>query len=245
MLTIKTFLLICSALFTKACSEQPQKVIYSQNQLIGKEHPKLYGDGFKLQKEAYQAFVKMQKAALNDGIKIKVVSSFRSYDHQNRIWTNKYLRYTKQGIKPQQAIAKIIEYSTIPGTSRHHWATDIDIVDGAVKAPSEDVLQASLFAEGKVYNKLKKWLDKNANTYGFYLVYTKDPNRKGFNYEPWHYSYAPLSIPMLKAYLKLDINKILEANKLMGSQYLTPTFLDAYKASHVMGVNNYLKPVTK
>ncbi|MFK5889459.1 MAG: M15 family metallopeptidase [Flavobacteriaceae bacterium] len=244
MLIIKTFLILCCAVFTSSCNEEPQQMTYSENQLIGKEHPQLYGEGFKLQKEAYQAFIKMQKAALKEGIKIKVASSFRSYDHQNRIWQSKYMRYTEQGLSPQQAIAKIIEYSTIPGTSRHHWATDIDIVDGAVKAPSEDVLQAQFFEGGQVYNKLKKWLDKNANTYGFYLVYTKDPNRKGFKYEPWHYSYAPLSKPMLQAYLKLDIVTILQKNKLIGSAYFTTEFINRYKTNNVLDINNYLKPTT-
>jgi len=241
MLTVKTFFLVCFSFFTATCNDVPQQIKYSENQLIGKEHPQLYGAGFKLQKQAYDAFVKMQKAALKDGIKIKVVSSFRSYEHQNRIWQRKYMRYTKQGLSPQQAIAKIIEYSTIPGTSRHHWATDIDIVDAAVKAPTEDVLQARLFDEGQVYNKLKKWLDKNANTYGFYLVYTKDRNRKGFKYEPWHYSYAPLSKPMLVAYLKLDLVSILRKNKLIGSAYFTNEFIIRYKKEHVLGIANYLK----
>ncbi|MCF6212636.1 MAG: M15 family metallopeptidase [Flavobacteriaceae bacterium] len=241
MLTIKTFFLVCFSFFTATCNDVPQQIKYSESQLIGKEHPQLYGEGFKLQKEAYNAFIKMQKAALKEGIKIKVISSFRSYDHQNSIWKSKYVRYTKKDLTPQQAIAKIIEYSTIPGTSRHHWATDIDIVDGAVKAPSEDVLQTQFFKEGQVYNKLKKWLDKNANTYGFYLVYTNNPIRKGFNYEPWHYSYAPLSKPMLRAYLKLDLIKILRKNKLLGSDYFTNEFISRYKNEHVLGIANYLK----
>jgi len=214
---------------------------YPPNQLIGKTHPKLYGDGFKLQKEAYDAFLKMQNAALKDGIKIKVVSSFRSYNHQNSIWKNKYLRYTKSGLSPQNAIAKIIEYSTIPGTSRHHWATDVDIVDGNVKAPSADVLNAKFFDNPKIYLKLKLWLKAHANLYGFYLVYTDDNTRKGFKYEPWHYSYAPLSKPMLKAYLKLDLIKILQKNKLLGSEYFTSEFIKSYKETHVLGINKVLK----
>jgi len=242
MVTIKYFLLACCIVFTLACNKKPQKMAYSTNQLIGKEHPQLYGETFKLQKEAYKAFLNMQKAALKEGIKIKVVSGFRSYKHQNRIWTSKYLRYTKSGLTPQQAIAKIIEYSTIPGTSRHHWATDIDIVDAAVKISSDDVLQAQFFEEGNPYNKLKKWLDQHAHTYGFYLVYTKDAKRKGFKYEPWHFSYAPLSIPMLEAYLKLDIVKILQKNKLIGSAYFTTEFIKQYKTNNVLGIANSLKP---
>lgn len=244
MLTIKSFFLICCSLFTSACNEPIQQMKYSENQLIGKEPPQLYGEGYKLQKEANDAFIKMQAAALKDGIKIKVESSFRSYEHQNRIWQSKYLRYTKKGLTPQQAIAKIIEYSTIPGTSRHHWGTDIDIVEDAVEAPSGDVLQAKYFNKGQVYGKLKIWLDTHANTYGFYLVYTDDPSRKGFNYEPWHYSYAPISKPMLRAYLKLDLVSILRKNKLIGSDYLTTDFIKSYLKTHVFGINNYLKPTT-
>ncbi len=245
MLSIKSILFICFTVFTTACNEAPQQVKYSENQLIGKEHPQLYGMGFKLQKQAFDAFVKMRKAALKDGIKIKVVSSFRSYEHQNRIWKNKYLHYTKKGLTPQQAIAKIIEYSTIPGTSRHHWATDIDVIDGAVKKPLDDVLQAKYFTTDAVYEPLKKWLDKNANTYGFYLVYTDEPSRKGFKYEPWHYSYAPISKPMLQAYLKLDLVSILRKNKLIGSDYFTNEFISSYKKEHVLGINKKLNLITE
>ncbi len=217
---------------------------FTPDELIGKVSPKLYGTTFKLQKEAYLSFIKMRNEALKDSIKIKVISSFRSYNLQNTIWKNKFNAYTKSGLTPIQAINKIIEYSTIPGTSRHHWATDVDIVDGAIKTPDEDVLQAKFFDNPKVYLKLKLWLKANANKYGFYLVYTNDKKRKGFKYEPWHYSYAPLSKPMLRAYLKLDLNKLLDANKLLGSKYLTPKFLNNYKKSHIMGINNYLKPTT-
>lgn len=241
MLTLKSALYFCFILFASDCSEDIQVKTYTTNQLIGKTPPELFGKDFKLQKEAFIAFEKMQKAALKDSIQIKVVSSFRSYDHQNRIWKSKFKRYTKQGLSPTEAIAKIIEYSTIPGTSRHHWATDIDIVDGNIKAPSEDVLQAQYFNNPKIYGKLKTWLDTHANTYGFYLVYTDDAQRKGFKYEPWHYSYAAISKPMLAAYKKLDIVKILQEYKLVGSAHLTPKFMKSYRETHVMGVADYLK----
>lgn len=221
-----------------------QNIKYSENQLIGKENIKFYGDDYKLQKKAFVAFKKMQQAALKDSIQIKIVSSFRSFTQQKNIWNEKYLRYTKEGNTPIQAIEKIIEYSTIPGTSRHHWGTDIDIIDGGVIDPDDDVLQTQFFDEPNIYKPLKTWLDTNANTYGFYLVYTDDINRTGFKYEPWHYSYAPISKPMLEAYLELDINKLLKNNKLMGYKYLTKAFMETYKIRHFMGINNFLKPTT-
>ncbi len=213
---------------------------FSKDELIGKSNVVFYGEDYKLQKDAYDAFLKMQSAAEKDSINIKIVSSYRSFEHQKRIWTRKYKRFTADGLTPTQSIRKIIEYSTIPGTSRHHWGTDIDIIDGN-KAEPKDVLIATNFTKNAVYEKLKNWMDENANRYGFYLVYTNESSRKGFNYEPWHYSYKPISKPMLKAYLKIDIQKLLKSEKLVGSNFFTEEFISKYIREHVKGINQELE----
>lgn len=208
-------------------------------ELIGKGKPVLHGKGFSLRKEAYDAFIKMQAAAAKDGISIHVVSSYRNYAHQNRIWERKYKRFTKQGLSPIQAIQKIIAYSTIPGTSRHHWATDIDIIDKNASY-SGDVLVPSKFHGDGPFCKLREWLEANANTYGFYIVYTDHPNRKGFKYEPWHYSYAPISKPMLKKYKELDLKKMLQEQKLIGSEHFNEDFINTYINANILDINPIL-----
>jgi LAS superfamily LD-carboxypeptidase LdcB len=208
----------------------------SAMELIGKGNPTMYGEGFSMRKEAYDAFVKMRGAAAKEGIAIHVVSSYRNYAHQNRIWERKYKRFTKQGLSPINAIKKIITYSTIPGTSRHHWGTDIDIIDKN-STYSGDVLVPKKFHGDGPFCKLREWLEKNANTYGFYITYTDVNGRKGFNYEPWHYSYAPLSIPMLKEYRKLNIKEMLQTEKLMGSEYFTEAFVNAYIDENILDIN--------
>lgn len=186
-------------------------------ELIGKGSPKLFGNSFKLRFEAYEAFLEMKSEALKDNIDIQIVSSYRNFNHQNRIWTRKYKSYTKQGLSSIDAIYKIIEYSTIPGTSRHHWGTDMDIIDGNPIQPENLLLTKHFEGEGP-YTKLKNWMDKNANSFGFYLVYTKNDNRKGFKYEPWHYSFKPLSEIYIKDYKELDILKILSDEEIMGKR---------------------------
>ena len=52
--------------------------------------------------------------------------------------------------------------------------------------------------------------------------------REGFNYEPWHYSFAPLSIPMLEEYLKLDLINLLTPNDLSGKSCIDEKFLESY-----------------
>ena len=205
----------------------PSMAFNTQNsatlELIGKGNPTVFGNGFSLRKEAFDAFVKMRTAAAKDGIEIHPVSSYRNYAHQNRIWERKYKRFTQQGLSPIKAIEKIITYSTIPGTSRHHWATDIDIIDKSANYIG-DVLVPKKFHGDGPFCKLREWLEANANTYGFYIVYTDKANRKGFKYEPWHYSYAPFSKPMLQEYRKLNIKEMLQAEKLMAASRTAANF---------------------
>nr|WP_288979154.1 M15 family metallopeptidase [uncultured Allomuricauda sp.] len=213
---------------------------YSTEELMGKADVQLFGEGINLREEAYNSFLEMKKAAYSDGFDIKMVSSFRDYYHQQRIWERKYLNYTQEsGMSPLDAIEKIIEYSTIPGTSRHHWGTDIDIIDGFPKA-SGDVLVPEKFEAGGPYEGFKLWLDENSTKYGFYLVYTDNPRRRGFKYEPWHYSYAPISIPMLTAYRKLNILKLLQEESFLGSQHFTAGFIKTYIQDNILDINPVL-----
>ncbi|MCB0374770.1 MAG: M15 family metallopeptidase [Sinomicrobium sp.] len=212
---------------------------YSEAELTGKGNPELYGGRIGLKKEAYRAFLAMKTAALKEGIRIKVVSGYRSFDRQKSIWEQKYNAFTAQGASPAEAIREIIAYSTIPGTSRHHWGTDIDIIDDNAVYEG-DVLVPEKFDEGQPFFKLKKWLDDHAAAFGFYLVYTDNPDRKGFNYEPWHYSYAPVSIPMLKAYRKLDVKKILRQESLSGSSHFTAAFTEQYIRENILDINPVL-----
>ncbi len=209
---------------------------FSTADLMGKNNPPLFGDGYRLRKQAHDAFLRMKTEALKSGFDIKVVSSYRNYAHQNRIWEGKYKRFTTQGLSPAKAISKIIEYSTIPGTSRHHWGTDIDIVDGSAKQP-KNLLLAKHFEENGPFCKFKEWLDRHAADFGFYLVYTDRIDRKGFKYEPWHYSYAPLSIPMLKDYLKLDIALELKKANLLGDAHITENFIKQYIKDNILDIN--------
>jgi LAS superfamily LD-carboxypeptidase LdcB len=214
---------------------------FSRDQLIGKGSPEFSGDGFKMQEDAYKSFLQLKTEAAKAGIEIEVVSAYRSFQRQKEIFEGKYLRFTAQGLAPMEAIQKIIEYSTIPGTSRHHWGTDIDIIDAAVARP-EHVLEPEHFHGNGPFCKLKEWLTANANRFGFYEVYTDNAYRKGFKYEPWHFSYAPVSKPMLEEYKKLDIRQILQEEKLNGSEHFSEAFIEKYWAENILDINPELLP---
>ncbi|SFM66047.1 D-alanyl-D-alanine carboxypeptidase [Algoriella xinjiangensis] len=213
---------------------------FTTAELIGKGNPAVVGKEYKLLPEVAKQFELMKTEAQKAGFKIHVVSSYRSYAYQNGIWERKYKSNQAKKIAPKQNIEKIIEYSTIPGTSRHHWGTDLDIID-ATKGIPGDPLNEKHFNEGGSMHKFKLWLDENASKYGFYLVYTNNPNRKGFKYEPWHFSYKPIAEPMLQAYKKLDIKKVLQENKLLGSDNFTDDFIEKYKKENILDINPEIK----
>jgi len=202
--------------------------IYSVKELIGKSDIALYGKGYKLQKEAYLALEKMRKEARRQGVKIRVISAYRDFDHQNKIWKRKYKKFIAKGFSSKGAVKKVKEYTAIPGTSRHHWGTDVDLSNGETR-----------FTNHK-RNKFTNWMDSNAHKFGYYRVYTNNKLRSGYNYESWHYSYRKLAKPMLEQYIKLDIIKELRKQKIKGNKYFTNAFLNKYIENHVLGINDYL-----
>ncbi|MDB0600120.1 M15 family metallopeptidase [Tenacibaculum maritimum] len=141
-----------------------------------------------LNKEVYIAFKEMYSLAKKDGIKLIVVSGTRNFYEQKYIWERKWNKY--KNLKPLERAKKILEYSSMPTTSRHHWGTDIDLNN----------LNNSYFEKGKG-KKEYEWLVKNANSFGFYQVYTNKKNgRTGYNLEKWHWSYLPLANKYLSYY---------------------------------------------
>ena len=229
-------LLVPSSLFASDLMQA-----YTTPELIGKAPRDLVGSTYlsTMQRDTAAAFNRMQEASKQDGIILKVVSAFRSFERQKQIFENKYKRFTAQGATPTQAVQRIIEYSTIPGTSRHHWGTDLDLINGAIPAP-KSVLETQHFYGSGVYRTLREWLETHAADFGFYEVYTNAPDRKGFAHEPWHYSYGPISIPMLKAYKKLNLDDIFSQEQFLGSSEINGSFLAEYRKNHLLDINPLL-----
>lgn len=212
---------------------------FTRSQLIGKGNPNIVGDSYtsKMDKTAKEAFAQMKAAAAKENIAIEIVSAYRSFQRQKEIYEGKYKRYTAQGLSPEKAIDKIIEYSTIPGTSRHHWGTDIDIIDANAPRPANVLMPDNFHGTGP-YCKLKMWLNDHAQKFDFYEVYTDNGNRKGFKYEPWHFSYAPVSIPMLKAYREtINLKQMLSEEKILGNEYFSEVFVSKYLKENILDIN--------
>jgi hypothetical protein len=222
-------LFLCLSMYTSAQHIDPLFV-------LGKTLPPLVGS---MQEEVYEAYERMRQAAAKEGIDIKVVSAHRSYHRQREIWNAKYKTLTLQGLPAKDAIQEIITYSTLPGTSRHHWGTDIDIIDNA-NPQSGDVLLAEKFYGDGPSSALRSWMNRNAADYGFLEVYTDHPNRKGFAHEPWHYTYHSLSKAYLEVLTNQVISEIAKDEQLLGRKFLDADFFKSYTTEHLLDINPIL-----
>jgi len=164
------------------------KFDYKNHDLFEKVKPNHASKSIYLNKEVYRAFVKMHAKAKTDGISLKIISGTRNFDEQKAIWERKWKKY--ENLNPFDRAQKILEYSSMPSTSRHHWGTDIDL-NSFTNSYFESGSGAQAYA----------WLSEHANSYGFYQVYTeKNKGRTGYNLERWHWSYLPLASTYLEYY---------------------------------------------
>ena len=152
-----------------------------------------------LRKPAYEAFVRMARAARQEGVALRIISATRNFAAQKRIWEAKWKGRRKVNGQvlnimvpdPKQRALKILEYSSMPGTSRHHWGTDIDL----------NALTNRYFTKGKG-KRVYDWLQAHAAEYGFCQVYTAISEERpgGYHEERWHWSYLPLARQFLRQY---------------------------------------------
>ena len=118
--------------------------------------------------------------------------------------------------------------------------TEIDIIDEDF-SDEENVLMSSKYEKKGIFFKVKQWMNSNSEKFGFYITYNNDPERKGFEHEPWHYSYAPVSKKMLALFLKSDLKKLIKKDEINGSEHFTEEFIEKYKNENILDINPNLK----
>jgi LAS superfamily LD-carboxypeptidase LdcB len=149
------------------------------------------------------AFLAMREDAAGEGLDLLPLSSFRDFERQRRIWNAKYRgerpALDRRGrlvdiirLVPEKRVEMILLWSALPGASRHHWGSDVDVVDGGVVAGGyEPKLERPEFIRSGKFAALSRWLSRNMRRYGFYRPYTRAG--QGVQPEPWHLSFAPVA----------------------------------------------------
>ncbi|HTE40989.1 MAG TPA: M15 family metallopeptidase, partial [Steroidobacteraceae bacterium] len=186
--------------------------------------------GCALHYEAVASYLAMSDAAKVAGIELSARSGFRDFAKQLGIWNRKWrgeLTLNDRQSRPLQRsnltdeamIDVILAWSAVPGGSRHHWGTDIDVIDLNAVPPDYKVqFVQSEYQNDGVFARLSKWLDENLSRFGFFRPYRTD--RGGVCPEPWHISYAPVSAPALESLSLAVLRRPLTESEIEGKQFL-------------------------
>lgn len=188
--------------------------------------------------EAATSLLAMRDAAAREGIDLTPRSSFRDFDAQLGIWNRKWAGerplYDRQGapiersqLSDAQVVDAILCWSAIPGGSRHHWGSDVDVIDAAAVPTGYAVeLLPSEYAPDGIFGRLSAWLDLNMQRFGFFRPYRTD--RGGVSPEPWHLSYAPVSLPALESLSLSMLRHVLDASAISGKPHVLARLPEIY-----------------
>ena len=158
-----------------------------------------------LQAEAAKAFQGLQQSAVKNGFNLQPASSFRDFARQQLIWNGKFSGERKVhddfGIALElgqlddwQKCLAILRWSALPGASRHHWGTEIDIFDPDLLPQGQTLqLEPWEYEKGGYFFELSEFLTENLPHFDFALPFMQMPKNKKIGREPWHISYLPLA----------------------------------------------------
>ncbi|AOE50387.1 M15 family metallopeptidase [Kangiella sediminilitoris] len=207
----------------------PEQIIgLNQEHLLSiEDNSELLGQKFQCHHEVLVPLAKLIRQSEIDGIPLRVISSYRSFERQAEIWNYKFNNDVELNLRdgttvnsfeltPIERIKAILHYSAIPGTSRHHWGTDFDIFDAAAVDQGYEVqLVEEEFSDNGPCSRLDEWLDYNLNKFDFFRPYRED--KGGVACEPWHISYRPIADRALQEF-PLELLKQVLSEKDIGGK---------------------------
>lgn len=186
-------------------------------------------------------FESLKRAAREEGLELEAVSAFRDFERQLAIWNAKWsgamplldaagAPLDALRLAPDERIDAILAWSALPGASRHHWGSDLDLIDrGALAAGYKVALTRAEFAAGGPFARLDRWLERHAARFGFFRPFRGV--RSGVQPEPWHVSFAPVAEPARRALDLPLLRAVLESAALAGAEHVLarlPTLHERY-----------------
>jgi LAS superfamily LD-carboxypeptidase LdcB len=162
--------------------------------------------GVRVHFEVVKPFLELRSAARLDGFEIEILSGFRDFEKQLSIWNGKATGRTPvldsnavplvfETLSEKELAYAILRWSALPGASRHHWGTELDVFDAATRPEGYEIeLIPKEVDSGGMFGALHDWLDtqiESDGASGFFRPY--DVDRQGVAPERWHLSFAPIS----------------------------------------------------
>ena len=137
---------------------------------------------------AGKAFAGLKRAIEKAGLRLYVVSSYRSHAAQQALYASKLASMGR---------ANTQKYVAVPGTSEHQTGLAVDLRSPGGRGTSFD------------NSREWRWLRAHAQNYGFVLRYPDGLTKvTGIGFEPWHWRYV--GVEQAKAIRALGANMTIE-----------------------------------
>ena len=163
---------------------------------------------------------KLNNAAKAEGFELRIESAYRPFEKQLSIWNRKArgeLKLLDEHGEPmerpqdeEELMYAILTWSALPGASRHHLGTDIDVVDGAACPEGYEVQLTPAECTGmfvKFHEFLTRRMEKG-ESFGFERVFI--PGRGKIRPEGWHIAHLPTSRKRLQNFSLSTLRHIYE-----------------------------------
>ncbi len=195
--------------------------------------------GAALHRDALESFLALKAAAAREGLDLEIESAYRDFAAQQRIWDRKVRGerplYDASGtvrdhaaMSEAELVDAIVCWSAVPGASRHHWGSEIDVIDRAAVPEGYRVrLLPEETEPGGVFDRLHRWLDANMGRFGFFRPYRTF--RGGVFPEPWHLSYAPVATAALEALTPGMIEAALRGSSVLGRELVLARLAEIHR----------------
>ena len=116
----------------------------------------------------------------------------------------------------------ILRWSALPGASRHHWGTEIDIFDPDLLPQGQSLqLEPWEYEKGGYFFELSEFLTENLPHFDFSLPFMQMSAEKKIGREPWHMSYMPLAEQAANVFTSEVLLKAWENEEIVGKNALT------------------------
>lgn len=215
-----------------------------ENSFIGKNESGLVNvlpENLPLRDSAVEPFENLRTAALAAGFRIRIESAYRSFDRQLSIWNRKAkgelpLRDAQGNCMAlpecEEELARaILLWSALPGASRHHFGTDIDVSDAAAIPEGYEVELTEQECSG-MFAPFHAWLDSriaSGTAFGFDRVFV--PGRGKIRPERWHISHIESARALQDAFCPEVLRKLYEGTDIACKKVILAhfdEFLDDY-----------------
>ena len=170
--------------------------------------------GYFVEREIVGDLQALAEVATANGFELRVESAYRTFEKQLSIWNRKargelpLLSETGERMErptdEEELMYAILTWSALPGASRHHLGTDIDVVDGAACPEGYEVQLTPAECEG-MFAKFHAFLTAHmeaGTSFGFSRVFV--PGRGKIKPEGWHIAHLPTSRKRLE-HFSLDV----------------------------------------